>query len=109
MRLPGRLAACAAACGLVASLALAAMPAHAIEVAPVSEREARQLANVLPDATPLAAATAASQPLVLQLKPQPAASPADDRALQLVDGHPGALVLAALALALWGMRRSWRR
>jgi len=104
VRRPRRFAARAAA-WVVAAGAMAAVPAQALEVAPVSEREARQLADVLPDATPLAAAAAASEPLVL--KPQPASLPTD-RALQLVDGHPGALVLAALALALWVMRRSWR-
>lgn len=77
-----------------------------MEVAPVSEREARQMVDVLPDTSPLAA-PAASQPVVLKLNPQPAVPPSE-RALQLVDGHPGALALAALALAVWGMRRSRR-
>ena len=84
------------------------LPARAIEVAPLSEREARQMVDVLPDAVPpLAAARAASQPVVLKLKPQPEADPSE-RALRLVDGHPGALVLAGLALALWGMSRTRR-
>jgi hypothetical protein len=104
---PLRTAADAAARALTAWL-LMALPAQAMEVAPVSEREARQLADVLPDSPPLSAARAASQPVVLKLNPQPAVAPAE-RALQLVDGHPGALALAALALALWGMQRTRRR
>ena len=84
------------------------LPAQAIEVAPLTEREARQMVDVLPDApAPLAAARAASQPVVLKLKPEPAEA-ASERALRLVDGHPGALVLAGLALALWGMKRTRR-
>ena len=104
---PLRTAVDAAACALAAWL-LMAVPAHAIEVAPVSEREARHLADVLPDSPPLPAARAASQPVVLKLNPQPAVAPTE-RALQLVDGHPGALALAALALALWVMQRTRRR
>lgn len=95
-------AAVAAACTLMLGL-----PAQAIEVAPLSEREARQMVDVLPDAPPPLAARAASQPVVLKLKEEPAETPTD-QALRLVDGHPGALVLAGLALALWGMSRTRR-
>jgi hypothetical protein len=96
--------------GLAAWLVAAWLPAQAqaMEVAPLSEQEARQMVDVLPDASPPQAVHAASQPVVLKLKPEAAGAPAD-RAMQLADGHPGALALAALALALWGMRRTRRR
>jgi hypothetical protein len=102
---------CVAAGALGACLMLGTVTARAIEVAPVSEREARQLAGVLPAAVPLPSAGGASQPVLLKLK-QPANAAAqaqaqEDRTLQL-DGHPVALLLAALALLLWGMRRSRR-
>lgn len=83
------------------------LPAQAIEVAPLSEREARQMVDVLPDAPTLPAARAASQPVVLKVNPR-SAEPPSERALRLVDGHPGALVLAGLALAVWGMSRTRR-
>ena len=102
---PLRTAAKAAACLAAAWLVMA--PAQAIEVAPLSEVEAGQMVDVLPGAPPLAAPRAASQPVVLKVNPRPEQAPAD-RALRLVDGHPGALVLAGLALALWGMRRTRR-
>ncbi len=90
-----------------ALLLMSSLPAQAIEVAPLSEREARQMVDVLPDAPSLAASRAASQPVVLKVNPQPAGATSEN-ALRLVDGHPGALVLAGLALALWGMRRTRR-
>jgi hypothetical protein len=97
-----------AAAGAAATwLLMAGLPAQAMEVAPLSEREARQMVDVLPDAQPLAPHRAASQPVVLKVHPQPA-EPPSERALRLVDGHPGALVLTGLALALWGMRRTRR-
>jgi hypothetical protein len=95
--------------GLAAWLLVVAAPAHAIEVAPVSEREARQLSSVLPGAAaPLVPAAAASQAVVLKLKQPADGAETSDRAPPL-DTHPGALVLAALALLVWGMRRTWRR
>jgi hypothetical protein len=103
---PLHTAAMAAAPMAAAWLLMGSLPAQAIEVAPLTEREARQMVDVLPDA-PLPATRAASQPVVLKLKPQPAEA-SSERALRLVDGHPGALVLAGLALALWGMRRTRR-
>ena len=97
-----------AAAGTAATwLLMASLPVQAMEVAPLSEREARQMVDVLPDAPPLTAHRAASQPVVLKVNPRPTEAPSD-RALRLVDGHPGALVLAGLALAVWGMRRTRR-
>lgn len=93
---------------LAALVMMTGLPARAIEVAPLSEGEALQMVDVLPDAPPLMAARAASQPVVLSIHPEPAEDPSE-RALRLVDGHPVALLLAGLALALWGMHRTRRR
>ena len=108
-RLPRRALDAGVGAGLAAWLVMGAMPAGAIEVAPLSEREALQLSRALPGAvTPLAPAAAASQPVVLKLKQPADDAESSDPARQL-DTHPGALVLAALALLVWGMRRTWRR
>jgi hypothetical protein len=108
-RLPRRALDGVMGAGLAAWLLVAATPAQAIEVTPVSEREARHLSSVLPGAAaPLAPAAVASQPVELELKQPANGAEGSDRALQL-DTHPGALVLAALALLVWGMRRTWRR
>jgi hypothetical protein len=108
-RLPRRAWGGVVGVGLAMWLLVVAAPAQAIEVAPVSEHEARQLSSVLPGAVaPLAPAAAASQAVVLKLKQPAEDAETADRAPPL-DTHPGALVLAALALLVWGMRRTWRR
>ena len=98
-----RPAACAAA--LLAALGWA----HAIEVAPLTEREALQLAQGSPPSPSAAhAGFAASQP-----QARPAGASAEDAVpherAHLLDGHPLSLVLAGLALLWWGVQRTRRR
>lgn len=103
------------ACGMVFRLAVLVVltstmtTPRAIELAPLTEHEARQLAHGWP-AAPIgaSAASSASQPAGRSLTPS-AADAGTSKSPPVMDGHPLALVGAALALLWWGVQRTRRR